>query len=83
MSTTSAAVLTVVPDGRAVAELMGAANVVETTVAGSPGYAALMDSGAIEVAWDAGEGWWGGLSISAAHARAADGIIAAVVPASL
>ena len=42
-----------------------------------------MDGGGVEVAWDAGGGWWGGLSISAAQARGADGIIAAVVPATL
>lgn len=76
------AIVTVVADASTIAELMGAANVVETTVAGHAGYAALMDDGTIQVAWDAGEGYWGGLSISAADARGADGIIAAVVPAA-
>lgn len=77
-----AVVVTVVPDAATILELMGAANVVEVTVAGSAGYAALMDGGGTSVAWDAGDGYWGGLSISAAHARGADGIIAAVVPAA-
>jgi hypothetical protein len=71
--------LQVVPDGSALAGLISAANIVDVTVAGMPGYAASLDNGQINVAWDAGGGWWGSLLIGPPLARAADGIIAGVV----
>jgi hypothetical protein len=67
--------------GCGLCRLIGAANIIDTTVAGTPGYAALMDDNSIEVTWDAGSGWWGHLSISPELSRGADGIIAEVVSA--
>ena len=75
--------LSIQRDGSAFQNLIGAANVDEVTVAGLPGFAALTDDDSVEVTWDAGDGWWGRLSISPELARDADGIIAAVVAAPL
>lgn len=69
--------------GAALQDLIGAANIIDVTVAGMPGHAALMDDNRIEVTWDTGQdGWWGHLSIAPELSRGADGIIAAVVPAA-
>jgi hypothetical protein len=67
--------------GCGLCRLISAANIIDTTVAGTPGYAALMDDNSIEVTWDAGSGWWGHLTISPELSRGADGIIAEVVSA--
>jgi hypothetical protein len=70
--------------GAPMQDLISAANILDVTVAGQPGYAALMEDNRIEVTWDTGDtGWWGRLSIAPELSRGADGIIAAVVPTSL
>ncbi len=70
--------------GAAMHDLIAAANIIDVTVAGVPGYAALMDDNRVEVTWDTGDnGWWGHLSIAPELSRGADGIIASVVPATL
>jgi hypothetical protein len=69
--------------GTALGNLISAANIIDVTVAGTPGYAALLSNNQIDVTWPADNGWWGHLSIAPALSRGADGIIAAVVPASL
>lgn len=70
--------------GAALQDLIGAANIIDVTVAGVPGYAALMDDNRVEVTWDTGQdGWWGHLGIAPELSRGADGIIAAVMPATL
>jgi hypothetical protein len=67
--------------GCGLCRLISAANIIDTPVAGTPGYAALMDDNSIEVTWDAGSGWWGHLTISPEISRGADGIIAEIVSA--
>ncbi|MGE0140124.1 MAG: hypothetical protein AB7R77_20110, partial [Ilumatobacteraceae bacterium] len=68
-------------EGSAVRDLISGANVIPTTVAGVPGYAALLGNNFVVATWDAGGGWWGHLSISPELSRGADGIIAEVVAA--
>jgi hypothetical protein len=69
--------------GVAMQDLISAANIVDVTVAGVAGYAAQMDDNRIEVTWDAGDGWWGHLSIAPEIARGADGIIASVTKTTM
>jgi hypothetical protein len=68
-------------EGRGIIDLISAANIIPTTVDGTPGYAALMGDNQVFVTWDAGNGWWGHLTIGRALSRAADGLIAEVVAA--
>lgn len=70
--------------GAAMQDLIGAAEIIDVTVAGMPGYAATMNDNRVEVTWDTGEnGWWGHLSIVPELSRGtgADEIIASVLPA--
>ncbi|MBI5090103.1 MAG: hypothetical protein HZB15_14910, partial [Actinobacteria bacterium] len=68
-------------EGAGIRELISAANIIPTTVAGTPGYAALMNDNSINVTWDTGTGWWGHLTISPELSRGADGLIAEVAAA--
>jgi hypothetical protein len=54
-----------------------------TTVLGFPALMGVGDDGATLVTWDAGNGWWGELSIASCAADRVDEIIASLVPAVL
>jgi hypothetical protein len=66
-----------------VVELAPGAPTSNTTVLGFPGLMGVGDDGATLVTWDAGNGWWGGLSIASCAADRVDEIIASLVPAVL
>lgn len=70
-----------VDDGTALDNIVGAANVVDVTIAGTAGWAALLDNGSIEAVWPTENGSWATVTVSAELARAADGIFASVQPA--
>ncbi len=67
-----------IDDGTALDDIVGAATVVDVTIAGVPAWAAQLDNGSVEAVWDAGNGWWGSITVSSELARAADGIFASV-----
>jgi hypothetical protein len=66
-----------------VVDLAPGAPTSNTTVLGFPGLMGVGDDGATLVTWDAGNGWWGGLSIASCAADRVDEIIASLVPAVL
>ncbi len=70
-----------VDDGTALDNLVSAATVLDITIAGTTGWAGQLGNGSIEAVWDAGNGWWGIVTISSQLARGADGIFGSVQPA--
>jgi hypothetical protein len=66
-----------------VVDLAPGAPTSNTTVLGFPGLMGVGDDGATLVTWDAGNGWWGGLSIASCAADRVDEIIASLVPTVL
>lgn len=68
-----------VSDGPAsLAGLIGATDVSDVTVAGHAGWKAVTSDGKTIVVWDAGDGYWGLLVLSAELAEQADGIITGI-----
>lgn len=67
--------------GDVFAALIGATSVEPVTVAGDPGWIAMLPNGAVSVVWDAGGGWWAQLGLSPELADRATGIIAAITAA--
>jgi hypothetical protein len=66
-----------------VVDLAPGATTSTTTVLGFPGLMGVGDDGATLVTWDAGNGWWGELSIASCAADRVDEIIASLAPAVL